>query len=125
MDDGVDVLDLEERSEDAVRAVEPDEAGVGQHAPHLRLEVAPLRGAIEILEDREAALEQVVAKRRGLAIGQVPEAWFPHERDGVLEELGVVERQDAAAVVADVDVRQLTHDRAQILLGARIVVVPR
>ena len=66
MHDGVDVLDAEERVEDAVRLIEPDEAAVGQHAPHLRLEVAPLLRAVEVLEDREAALQQVGAERFAL-----------------------------------------------------------
>ena len=82
-----------------------DEPAVGQHPAHLRLEVGPLRGAVEVLEDREAALQQVGAKRLGFAVGQVPEARLPHERDRILEQLRIVERQDQAAVVVDVEVR--------------------
>ena len=42
----------------------------GQHSAHLGFEVAPLIGAVEILEHREAALQQVGAKRGRLAIGE-------------------------------------------------------
>ena len=104
--------------------IELDEPPVGQHPPHLRFEMAPLRGAVEILEHREAALQQVAAERRRLAIGQVPESRLPHERDRILEQLGIVERQDAAAVRVDVDVRQLSQDQREVLLGARVVVIP-
>jgi hypothetical protein len=43
----------------------------------------------------------------------------------VPEQLGIVERQDAAAVGANVDVRQLADNRSEVLLGARVIVVPR
>ena len=66
----VDVLDAEERVEDAVRLVELDEAAVGQHAPHLRLEVVPLLRAVEVLEDGEAALLQVGAERFRFRLGE-------------------------------------------------------
>jgi hypothetical protein len=41
------------------------------------------------------------------------------------EQLGVVERQDSAAVGADVDVRELADDRPKMLFRARVVVIPR
>src|SRR3990167_7661379 len=58
----VDVLDLKERIEDAMRVVEPDEPTVGKHAAHLCLEVIPLPCAVKVLEYREAAFQQVGAK---------------------------------------------------------------
>ena len=66
---GVDVVDAEERVEDVVRLVEPDQMMVGKHPLHLCFEVAPLRHAVEILEDRETAFDQIRTKRRGLLIG--------------------------------------------------------
>ena len=65
----------------------------------------PLRAAVEVLEHREAALQQIGAKRLRLAIGEIPEARLPHERDRILEQLGIVERQDPAAVGVDVERR--------------------
>jgi len=93
--------------------------GRRQHAPHLRLEVVPLSGAVEVLEHGEAALEEIRAKRLGFAIGEVPEAGLPHERNGVLEQLGIVEREDEAAVGSHVERRELVHDRRQVLFRAR------
>src|SRR5262249_58211193 len=83
-----------------------------------------LRGAVEIFEDGEAALQQICSKRLGLAVRQAPEPWLPHVGDRILEQLRVVERQDAAAVLADVKVSQLTQDLAQVLLGTRVIVIP-
>ena len=57
----VDVLHPEERIEHAVGRVELDPARLGEHAAHLRLEVVPLL-VLEVVEDGEAALEQVLAE---------------------------------------------------------------
>ena len=56
-------LMLKNASKMRMRVVEFDEPAVRQHPAHLRLEVAPLLRAVEILEHREAALQQVGAKR--------------------------------------------------------------
>ena len=82
-------------------------------------------GAVEVLEDGEAALQQVGAKRLCFAVGEVPEPGLPHERDRVLEQIRIVERQDLVAVVVDVEVRELTDDRREVLLRARVIVTPR
>ena len=92
---------------------------------HLRLEVGPLRRAVEVLEDREAALQQVGAERLCFAVGEGPEPRLPHERDRVFEEIRIVERQDLVAVVVDVEVGQLADDRREVLLSPRVIVVPR
>ena len=119
MDDGVDVLDVEERVEDAVRVVELDEprrrAARGASAPRS----GPLLRAVEVFEHREPALQQIGAKRLGLAVGEVPESGLPHERDRILEQLRIVERQDQAAVGADVECGELLDDEREVLLGAR------
>ncbi len=104
--------------------VELDEAAVGKHAAHLGLEVVPLLRAVEVLEHREAALEQVRAKGFGLPIREVPEAGLPHERDGILEQLRIVEGENQAAVHPDVEAGQLVDDLRQVLFGARVVVIP-
>ena len=82
-------------------------------------------GAVEVLEHREAALQQVGAERLRLAIGEVPETGLPHVGDRILEQLGIVERQNQAAVGADVERGQRLEDAGQVLLGARVVVIPR
>jgi hypothetical protein len=63
--DGVDVLDPEERIEDAMRLIELDEPPIRQHPLHLRCELPPLLRAVEVLEDGKAAFEEVGAERRG------------------------------------------------------------
>jgi hypothetical protein len=83
------------------------------------------RGAVEVLEDGEAALQQVGAKRLGFAVGQGPKTGLPHERERILEQIRIVERQDLIAVVVDVEIRQLADDRREVLLRARVVVTPR
>src|SRR5262249_19772311 len=77
-----------------------------------------------VLEDRETALEQIRPERLGFAIGEVPESRLPHERHGIPEEIRVVERQDPAAVGADVERGELLKNQAEVLLRARIVIVP-
>ena len=118
-------LILKKRIEDAMRVVEFDEPAVREHAAHLCFEVAPLLGAVEVLEHREAALQQVGAKRLRFTIGEIPEARLPHERNRVLEQLGIVERENQAAVGADVEGGEFFDDQRQVLLGARVVVIPR
>ena len=51
----------------------------------------------------EAALEEVFAEPLRFDIGQRPEARLPHVGNRVLEQFGIVERQDAAAVRVGVD----------------------
>ena len=82
-------------------------------------------GAVEVLEHREAALQQVGAKRLRFAIGEVPEARLPHERDRILEQLGIVERENQAAVGANVERGELLEDQREVLFRARVVVIPR
>ena len=83
----VNRLQAEERIEDPMGFVELDLARVGEHASHLRLEVVPLL-ELEVMEDHEAALEQVRAKTLRLAIGHDPEAGLPHEAMGYLKRSG-------------------------------------
>jgi hypothetical protein len=68
---------------------------------------------------------QVGTKRLCFAVGEVPEPGLPHDRDRVLEQIRIVERQDFIAVVVDVEVGQLADDRRKVLLGARVIVAPR
>ena len=89
---------------------------VREHPAHLCLEVAPLLRAVEIFEHGEAALQQVGAKRRGFAIGEIPEAGLPHEGDRVVEQLRIVEREHQAPVGANVEGRQLLEDEREVLL---------
>src|SRR5690606_30360887 len=74
--DGIVLLerrDAVERVEDRMRHVEPHEAMLWQHAPHLRLEVEPVL-PLEVVEDEEAALHQVVAQALHLRLAWLPEA---------------------------------------------------
>ena len=73
---------------------------------------------------RAAAPELDVAFGNRLEIGQIPEPRFPHERDRELEQLGVVERQNAAPLGVDIELRQLVQDQREVLLRPRIVVIP-
>jgi hypothetical protein len=125
MHDCVDVLDVEERIEDARRGVELDEPTARDDAPHLRFEVVPLLCAVEVLEHREAALQEIGRKRLRLTIGEIPEAGLPHERHRVLEQLRIVERENQAAVGANIEGREFLEDERQVLLRAGKVVVPR
>src|SRR5262249_17989763 len=70
-------------------------------------------------------LQEVTAKRLRFAVRERPETRLPHERDRVLEEIRIVERQDLIAVVVDVEIRKLADDRREVLLSARVVVTPR
>ena len=103
------------------------EAGVGQHAEHLRLGSSPYcAGAVEVLEHREAALQQIRAERFGLAIGEIQKPGSHMNGDRILEELRIVEREDLAAVVVGCRDRSASrNDRGRFCFRARVVVVPR
>src|SRR4051812_43670161 len=107
-----------------MRLVQLDPARPWQDATHLLLEVGPLLGAVEILEDGKAAFLEVGAKRRRFRVAHDPETGLPHECNGMLEQFGIVEREDAAAVHSYVEIRELADDLRQVLLSARVVVVP-
>ena len=107
------------------RPIELDPAPFRQHALHLFLEVVPLRRAVEILEHGEATLQQISAERARLDLGHRPEAGLPHEGDRILEQIRIVEREDATAVDVDVEIGELVQDLREMLFGARIVVIPR
>jgi hypothetical protein len=61
----VERLESKERLEDRVRHIEPDEGVLGQHQLHLPHQVLPLGGAVEVVEDDEAAFEEIGAQVRG------------------------------------------------------------
>ncbi len=103
-------------------AIELHPTGAGQHAAHLRFEVVPLV-VLEVVEDGEAALEEVLTEAGPLFVGHHPEARLPHIKDGVVEDLGVVQAQDAPLRV-DVDQRELAKDPGEVDFGSRIVVIP-
>src|SRR6185295_468580 len=102
--------------------VQLDEASFRQDAPHLCREVVPLF-AVEVVEDREAAFQQVLAKPVRFAVRQAPESGLPHVSDRVLEEIGIVEGKNQGAVGVQVDKRDFLENLGKVLLGARIVVI--
>src|SRR6185369_12322386 len=79
----------------------------------------------EVLEDREAALQQVGAKRLCFAVGEVPEPRLPHERNRVFEQIRIVERQDLVCRLLLEKKNKLTDDRREVLLLAWVIVTPR
>ena len=107
-----------------MRALEFDQARLGKHAPDLCFEVAPLLRAIEVFEYREATFQEPGTKGLGLSIGEMPEAGLPHERDRVLEQLRIVEREDPAAVGVDIDRGELVHDEREVALRSGNIVIP-
>ncbi len=96
-----------------------------KHPAHLCLEVAPLLGAVEVFEHGKAALQQVGAKRFRFRVREIPEARLPHEGDRVVEQFWIVERENKAAVDANVETRELVEDEREVSLCSRVVVIPR
>src|SRR5437899_1398543 len=117
-------VDLEERVEDRMRHVEVDDLRIGQHAAHLRLEVAPMISA-KVVDDDEAALLQIRAKRRRFIVGDVPAARLAEVDDGVLEELGIVERHHVGLVDVRLQVADLVEDLHHVPLAFGVIVRPR
>src|SRR4051812_3986825 len=121
--EGARVVDPEEGVEDRMIVVDVEKAAARQHLLHLLREVRPVRPH-EVVEDEEAALEQVGAQSGRLLVGQGPEARLAHVGHGVLEELGIVEGQDVAALLVRIERGQLLEHLHEVGLAARIVVVP-
>ena len=89
-----------------MRGVHLEETHAGQHPLHIGLERLPPAGVVaapserlEVVDDDEAALADVLAKRRGLAIRQRPPAGFDDVGYGILEEIGIVQRQNVEVSV--------------------------
>ena len=88
----VDVLELEERAEDRMVGPDFDELMIGQRTPDLLFHVVPLV-RLEVIEDEEAALEEVISQVRGLRFLDAPVARLGNVDDRVPEDLGIVERR--------------------------------
>ena len=97
-------------------------ARLGEDSSHLRLEVVPLL-VFEVVEDGEPALEQVLPEALSLLVRHDPEPGLPHIEDGVVENLGIVETEDASVGI-EVEQGQLLQDSGEVGLGSRVVVVP-
>src|SRR6185503_15629412 len=93
------MIDLEKGMKDLRAAVELHPPRLGQHDPHLFLQVVPVIPA-EVVEDDEASLEQVGPERRRLFGRYRPESWFRHVGDRIVEQLRVRQREDIRSVVA-------------------------
>src|SRR5690349_12922008 len=76
------IVDLEERVEDRMRAIELHPVPVREHAAHLRLQVLPIVPA-EVVEDHEAALLEVRAEVLRLLVRDRPEARLRHVGDRI------------------------------------------
>src|SRR5207244_11185829 len=81
--------------------------------------------AAEIVEDDEAALQQVRAERGSLFVVHRPEARLGHVRDWVLAQVRVVEGQNVALLDVRIEVADLVEDFRQVPLGIGIAVRPR
>src|SRR4051794_11466728 len=63
------------------------------------------------------------AQRRGFPVAQLPPADLDDVRDGILEELGIVER-DRVDRFLRIEEAHLVHDAHQVLFGNRVAVRP-
>jgi hypothetical protein len=90
----------------------------------VELEVSELPWASEVVDDEEAAFEQVVAQAPDLLLRRSPRPDLDDVGDGVLEEARVVEREDVRTVGEGTDERRLVDDSQEVVLGARVVVRP-
>src|SRR5918999_536336 len=115
--------DVEERVENGMRWIQPNDACLRQHLQHLRLEVVPVLSE-EIVEDDEAALLQICAHPGCLSIGQRPEPWLRDVGNGEAMQLWIVEGEDVSAVHERLERAQLLHDLHQVPLGVGEVVIP-
>ena len=79
------------------RDVDFDPAMLGQHARHLSRHVVPLRLALEIVEDHEAAFEQVRSQVIGALTRDRPEAGLRNVEDRIVKDAVVFEIEDVAA----------------------------
>ena len=78
-----------------MRGVHLEETDAGQHPLHVGLERLPPAGVVaapaerlEVVDDDEAALCDVLAKRRGLAVRQRPPAGLDEVGDGYRKRSG-------------------------------------
>ena len=79
---------------------------------------------LEVVDDHEPALLQISAERRRLAIGHHPPVGLDDVGDGILEEIGVVERQRVDLLGVGTEERDLIHDAHEVLFGERMSVAP-
>ena len=86
-------------------------------------EPGPFHAAVEIVDDQEAAAQQVVAQPRGFFVAEHPAADFDGVDPRVVEQALVHDRQ-RLAFVRGVDARQPLHALDQVLFGIRPVGEP-
>ena len=86
---------------------------------HLRHQVLPLGVAVEVVEDDEAAFEEIGAQVRGLGLVGRPVAGLGHVDDGILEDARIVEIEDVAAVQMDAHVGDVVEDGGEVPIGRR------
>ena len=112
--------------------LQPDELIAGEHALHLRDRIEPIAlieaaHLAEIVEDDEAALEEIIPESRDFFVVRRPAARLGEVGNRVLQELGIVEREDVPAddlapLHEGTHRRQLAHDLHEVDVGAWIVV---
>ena len=118
-----EVRDAVEGIEDLVGGRQSHRPQVRQHSSHLRLEVEPVVPR-EVIEDDEAALEQIVTQAQHFLVGRAPVSRLAEIRDGILEQLGIVEREDVAVLRANAQRGQLAEDPGEVPLATRVIVRP-
>ena len=119
--------DLEERVEDGRQGVQIGEVvehPFGKHPHHLGLEVGPVARAAEVVEDHEAALEEIVPESLLFGLVHLPEAGLGDVGQRIAVKLRVVEGEDVAAALVGVQEGRGGQDPGQVALGAGIVVRP-
>ena len=88
---------------------------VGQNAGHGVTEEFPLLGAPEVVDDEEAAAQQIFAEAGGLGIGEVPPAGLGGVDPGVIEEVLIGEAQMAG--VAGVEAGEALDAEGEVVIG--------
>src|SRR5262249_20602898 len=91
--------------------------------------IVRIRIALDVIEDDEAAAEDVLLERLHLGVGEIPAAGFRQIGDRVLEDLRVIDSQQLGAEYGPTldertHRRDLLHDPHEVDVGARVVVRP-
>src|SRR5690349_15474652 len=112
---------------------ELDPLRIRQRTCHLLAMIRPILSPAatfaKIVEDHEAAFEQILAKARDLLLVRVPTTRFRHVAHWILEQRGIVERDDRTAddrarLDERMDDRDVAKNLREVLFGVGIIVRP-
>ena len=96
---------------------------LGHHAPHLSRHVVPLR-CLEVVEQNEAALQEVLPQVLRVSVRHVPVARLGHVHKRMPEDLRIAQIEHVAAVRMNTSGGNVTNDVSEVTVRARVVVTP-